>query len=256
MISKNVCKFCCENISSIENYEIAVQSEEQYDCHHRLEIKEDGSVVSMKELIAQGLYYNRPASELIFLLRIDHKHLHAKHPVKISDDCRRKMSESQKRRFASMSEEERKAVYGHSNTEESIQKNRESQLKRFASMSPEERKATFGRPWTEERRKQVSEKLKGKKFSKERNEQIRQKLLGKHHSEETKKKISDIAKEGYASGKRTPWNKGKDCGQRSEEAKKKTSETLKIKYALGIMKPSAPTRGKHWKLVDGKRKYY
>ena len=58
--------YCCEDISLIENYEQALNDQTQvWDCHHRLEIELG---LSAAELIKQGLYWNRPASELIFLL--------------------------------------------------------------------------------------------------------------------------------------------------------------------------------------------
>lgn len=74
---KNTKKYyCCEDISLIENYDKAINDlTEKYDCHHRLEIQGDKrfSVDDLKEM---GLYFNRPASELIFLTRSEHRHLH------------------------------------------------------------------------------------------------------------------------------------------------------------------------------------
>lgn len=71
--------FCREDANKIEGYEEAIKSEEQYDCHHRLELHTDGSLRftadSLKKL---DLYYNRPACELVFLPRIEHKRLHTK----------------------------------------------------------------------------------------------------------------------------------------------------------------------------------
>ena len=68
-------RYCREDLSLIENYEEAVKSKEPYHCHHRYELN-DGIVLSVNDLKNMGLYYKRPASELIFLKRIDHKHLH------------------------------------------------------------------------------------------------------------------------------------------------------------------------------------
>ena len=39
-------------------------------------IKYDDYINSMKDLIMMNLYYNRPAEELIFLTRAEHKKLH------------------------------------------------------------------------------------------------------------------------------------------------------------------------------------
>lgn len=77
----------CTNFQEIENYQYAVQSPELYDLHHRKEIDtlEDGTVVlrSRKELIDMGLYWHRPAEELIFLNHSEHTKLHmdAHHPM-------------------------------------------------------------------------------------------------------------------------------------------------------------------------------
>lgn len=80
---------------------------------------------------------------------------------------------------------------------------------------------------------------KGTKFSEEHKRKISESKKGcegpnkgKRFSEEWKQKIS-LAKKGTA-----PWNKGKHI---SEETKMKKSEAIK---------------GKHWKLVEGKRCYY
>lgn len=68
-------RYCREDLNLIENYYEAVRSEEPYHCHHRYELN-DGLVLSVNDLKNMGLYYKRPASELIFLKRIDHHHLH------------------------------------------------------------------------------------------------------------------------------------------------------------------------------------
>ena len=79
MIRKNLYrlkKFCCEEISLIENYNEAVNDTTQrWQCHHKLEITLHKT---SQELIEMGLYYNRPASELMFLTEKEHKSLHYK----------------------------------------------------------------------------------------------------------------------------------------------------------------------------------
>ena len=77
MICKNrVKQFCSEDISLIENYQEAINDTTQtWQCHHRLEIELNKSG---NELINMNLYYNRPASELIFLTEKNHKSLHYK----------------------------------------------------------------------------------------------------------------------------------------------------------------------------------
>ena len=73
---KTVKQFCNEDISLIENYQEAINDNTQtWHCHHRLEIELNKSG---NELINMSLYYNRPASELIFLTEKNHKSLHYK----------------------------------------------------------------------------------------------------------------------------------------------------------------------------------
>lgn len=83
MISNNrkyLQRFCREPIENIENYEIAVSSQERYELHHRDEVKTlpSGIMVerSREYLIENGRYYNCPANELIFLSAADHRRLH------------------------------------------------------------------------------------------------------------------------------------------------------------------------------------
>ena len=98
----NARRFCCEDISTIENYDKAITDQDRtWDCHHRLEIGNNGEVVSREGLIDHGLYYDRPSSELIFLTRSEHTRLHktgkqyllGKHR---SEECKRRISESRK----------------------------------------------------------------------------------------------------------------------------------------------------------------
>ena len=70
----NVKKFCKDDISLIENYDKAIADKTQtWDCHHRRE-----TVLSRKDLIEIGEYYNRPACELIFLTHSEHISIHKK----------------------------------------------------------------------------------------------------------------------------------------------------------------------------------
>ena len=89
-------KFCSEPLELVENYMAAKADDFEGWCmHHKLEIKPDGTRVSAKELIDQGLYYDRPANELVFIRRGEHATLHrtGKHH---SAETRQKMSESRK----------------------------------------------------------------------------------------------------------------------------------------------------------------
>lgn len=97
MISENVKKYCYEDPSLIENYELAIADNTQiWDIHHRVETIMN---CSAEELIAKGCYDNRPAHDLIFLTKSEHNKLHKvgnknflghKH----SDKTRAKMRES------------------------------------------------------------------------------------------------------------------------------------------------------------------
>ena len=87
----------CKDFENIENYEKAkADNFKGWDCHHRLEThNSDGerrSVdITRRELLALDMYYGRPASELIFLTKSEHKSLH-----KPSDETRRKIAEAKK----------------------------------------------------------------------------------------------------------------------------------------------------------------
>ena len=79
---KAATKYCCEDLSLIENYELAVNdSTHTWDCHHRGEILPCGRF-SIDDLKKFGLYFNRPAAELIFLTHSEHRRLHAKGVLK------------------------------------------------------------------------------------------------------------------------------------------------------------------------------
>lgn len=92
---------------------------------------------------------------------------------------------------------------------------------------------------TEESKKKMSESKKGKKHSEEHKRNVSEAKKGHTVSEETRRKISEAQK-----GKQGAWA-GKSF---SEEHRKKLSEAQKGK--------PAPNKGRHWKLVDGKRVYY
>ena len=91
MINNDAKNFCNESLSLIENYDKAIaDSNQTWHCHHR-----KGITTSKKDLIKKNEYYNRPASELIFLTKKEHISLHNKLKY-VSSETRKKMSESQK----------------------------------------------------------------------------------------------------------------------------------------------------------------
>ena len=83
MISESALMFCLTPYK-IENYEQAIADKTQvWECHHRLETHyPDGTkrprelFMSKKELMFYGCYFNRPAEELIFLTKAEHRALH------------------------------------------------------------------------------------------------------------------------------------------------------------------------------------
>lgn len=99
MISKHkrLNMYCKDDISKIENYYNAVSDTEQiWDCHHRLEFTLDGEPAHTKdELIRMGMYYNRTYFELIFLPESEHMRLHSANN-KLSDDAKIKISHKNK----------------------------------------------------------------------------------------------------------------------------------------------------------------
>ena len=75
--NKHLQSYCSEPLSHIENYEKACSDTDNlWQLHHKMEIQ-SGKLVSRASLIQSGLYYNRPASELIFLRRDQHVSLHS-----------------------------------------------------------------------------------------------------------------------------------------------------------------------------------
>lgn len=139
----------CKNIEKIENYEKAKKNNfKGWHCHHRREAN-----FSRKELIALGMYYNRPASELIFLTRSEHISLHQKGktgPNKgkhLSEETRNKMSDEKKGKH--FSEEHKKKM-------SEAKKNMSEETKKKLS------EANKGKHLSDEARKKIAEARKGK----------------------------------------------------------------------------------------------
>ena len=155
----------CKEPEKIENYEkAAADNFVGWRCHHRLEThNSDGERrlvdITPAELQALGMYYNRPASELIFLTISEHHSLHnsgSGNPMR-NEESRKKDSEAHKG----------------------------------------EKNPMYGKHHTEEARKKISEGNKGKKYSEEAKKKIsdaKKGKPGKPHSEEAKKKIGIASK--------------------------------------------------------------
>ena len=174
----------CKDYENIENYQKALADNfKGWNCHHRLEThNSDGERrlvdISRNELKALDMYYNRPASELIFLTESEHSRLHmkGKHP---SEEARKKMSEAKK----NMSAETRKKM-GEANKGKHLS---EEQKKKISE-------AQKGKHHSEESKKRMSEAAKGKKHSAETLKKISEANKGKHPSDEQKKKLSEAMK--------------------------------------------------------------
>ena len=96
-------KYCCEDISNIENYELAINDHTQtWECHHIL-----GEQYDRKYLKDNNLYKNRPACELKFLTPVEHLRLHKK-GVHRSEATKKAIAEALK--GIPLSEEHRKAI--------------------------------------------------------------------------------------------------------------------------------------------------
>ena len=152
----------CKDYQDIENYEAAKKDDFiGWHCHHRLETHTpDGERrevdIGYKELITLGLYYNRPAEELIFLTTSEHGRLHMKGKQawnkgkKMSEELCRKNSESHKGKHAS-----------------------DETRRKMSAMRKGEKHPMYGKHHSEETRNKMSEANKGK-----------------HHTEDAKKKMS------------------------------------------------------------------
>ena len=88
-------KYCCEDLSLIENYQLAVNDNTQtWDCHHRGEVLPCVRF-SRDDLKKFGLYFNRPAAELIFLTPAEHNSLHFK-GIQLSEEHKKALSDAKK----------------------------------------------------------------------------------------------------------------------------------------------------------------
>lgn len=103
----------CKDYENIENYEAAKKDNfVGWCCHHRLQTwTSDGERravdITASELKALGLYWNRPADELIFLTTSEHAILHQKGKHR-SEETRNKISEANKGKH--LSEEHKRNI--------------------------------------------------------------------------------------------------------------------------------------------------
>ena len=136
----------CKEPENIENYEKALADNfKGWVCHHR-----KGIDIPREKLLALGMYYNRPASELIFLTKSEHEILHNK-GKQFSEEHKNKLSEAHK---------------GKQFSEE--HKNKISETLKGKKRSKETRKkiseAKKGKKRSKETRKKISEANKGRRW--------------------------------------------------------------------------------------------
>ena len=185
----------CKNYQDIENYEKAKKDDfKGWHCHHRLETHtSDGERravdITQKELIALGMYYHRPAEELIFLTSREHNAFKkGKHH-----------SVETKNKLSIINKGEKNPMYGKHLSEEHKKKLSEvNKGNTYAKGKPAWNK---GIPIPDEQKKRHSEAMKGKQAGE------KHPMYGKHFTEESKKKMSD-AKKGKHKGEHW-YNNGK-----------------------------------------------
>ena len=187
-------RYCKDDISLIENYDIAISDTTQtWVCHHRLEIQ-NGISISIKELKEKGLYFHRPANELIFMTEHEHKILHGKN---IREETRIKTGLKSKESWENNNIRRKEtSIRGRAmkgkiiKTPEQREKNRQAQLLYWKNheITEEERikrsNASKGHHVSRESRLIISQKNSGKKRTEETKALLRKinglKTLGKH----------------------------------------------------------------------------
>lgn len=170
-------KYCSQNVSLIENYELAIADKTQtWDIHHRAEILPCG-IYTPEQLKKHGLYYNVPVSQLIFLTHGEHMRIH-KLGKKLSDEHRANLR-------AAMNRPETRAkisaaVSGENNP----------MFGKIGKNSP-----MFGKHHSEETRQKISAKMHAAMNKPETRAKISAASKGKRLSEECREKMR-AAKKG------------------------------------------------------------
>ncbi len=147
MINLKYVKLYCIEYTEIENYNKAFSDETQiWDCHHKKEIEEGKNQEQLKK---EGLYYNRPPEELIFLTSNEHHKLHS---LNMSEEWKRKNSEAHKGKKRKPFTEESKMKMS-----EAAKRRSTEEYKTKMSLAKRGKKR---KPFTEEHRKHISEARK------------------------------------------------------------------------------------------------
>ena len=203
-------EYFCKDYEKIENYQKAKKDNfKGWCCHHRLETHtSDGERrqidITVAELKALGMYYNRPAEELMFLPVGEHISLHDEcdhNPMygkKHSEETKKKMREAKKGKYVG----EKSPMYGKHHSTETRRKMREAHKGKHHSTETRKKLSDswdYDKHFTTETRKKMSEARKGKTGPNK----------GKKFSEDTRKKMGE-AKKGNTNVRGTRWyNNGK-----------------------------------------------
>lgn len=143
MINESLAKqYCRDDITLIKNYAEAIADKTRtWICHHRN--AEPFTGFCRKDLKKMNMYYQRPASELMFVTRREHNIIHNKGKT-VSAKTRAKMSEVKK---------------GKHHSAETIQKMAESHKGKHFSDEHRQKLsvANKGKQRSEESRKKISE---------------------------------------------------------------------------------------------------
>lgn len=158
-------KYCKEDISLIENYDIAVaDTKNRWIIHHRDEVKilplgirVNRSVEYLKE---NGRYYNCPANELIFMLQKDHARVHF---TGHTYNKGRTMPDEQRLKCARPAEQN--GMFGKHHSEETRNKISESKQGKHI------------KPFTDEHKRKIAEANKRRVWTAEMRENMRQAQL-------------------------------------------------------------------------------
>lgn len=129
----------CENEEAIENYNQAKNENfKRWQTHHRLEThNSDGEKrlvnITVEELKALDMYYNRPAEELIFLRLEEHTKIHFQ-GSRASEEKKSKISQSLKGHIITDATREKikNTLKDHKMDSASVEKIRDTTIKRMA----------------------------------------------------------------------------------------------------------------------------
>ena len=142
----------CKEPEKIENYDkAAADNFKGWECHHR-----KGVDISREKLKALGMYYNRPADELIFLKHSEHRFLHKK-GKSLSEETRKKISDANKGK--QFSEETRKKM-----SESDKGRTVSEKTRKKISEAKKGNKYNLGKKRSDEAKKKLSEASKGRRW--------------------------------------------------------------------------------------------